>query len=65
MIKLLGCPKCHGDLYAGSDIHGAYLSCIQCGRYFDVTAASQQVAEGVKAATASGPPEEVRLDLAA
>ena len=65
MIKLRGCPKCHGDLCVGRDIHGAYLSCIQCGRYFDVAVASQQVAEAVKAAPAAGPPEEVELELAA
>ena len=65
MIKLRGCPKCHGDLYAGKDIHGEYLSCIQCGRYFDVTMVAPQVAEAVKAASAAGPPEEVPLELAA
>ena len=32
MFKLRGCPKCHGDLYVGEDIYGAYLSCFQCGR---------------------------------
>ncbi|MCH8297724.1 MAG: hypothetical protein IH873_06630 [Chloroflexi bacterium] len=31
MIYFKECPKCHGDLYAGEDIHGPYLSCIQCG----------------------------------
>ena len=65
MIKLRGCPKCHGDLYAGKDIYGEYLSCIQCGRYFDVAVPTRQAAEAVKAASAVGPPEEAPLELAA
>ncbi|MAF38154.1 MAG: hypothetical protein CL696_04595 [Chloroflexi bacterium] len=31
------CPKCHGDLIAGEDIHGRYVSCIQCGFLKDDT----------------------------
>ena len=31
MMYFKECPKCHGDLYAAEDIHGRYLSCIQCG----------------------------------
>ena len=30
------CPKCHGDLYLGEDIHGQYVSCIQCGYLRDL-----------------------------
>lgn len=65
MFKLRGCPRCHGDLYAGKDVHGAYLSCIQCGRYFDLSVAFDRVAEAVKAAPAADPPEVVELELAA
>lgn len=30
------CPKCQGDLFSGEDIHGGYVSCIQCGYMRDV-----------------------------
>ena len=36
MMYLKGCPRCHGDLYLGEDIHGQYLSCIQCGYLRDL-----------------------------
>ena len=31
MMYLKECPKCHGDLIAGEDVDGKFLSCIQCG----------------------------------
>ena len=31
MIKLKGCPKCHGDLYLETDRYGRYMTCLQCG----------------------------------
>ena len=37
MMYFKGCPKCDGDLYAGEDIHGQYVSCIQCGYLRDET----------------------------
>ena len=37
MMYLKECPKCHGDLVAGEDIHGRYVSCIQCGYLRDET----------------------------
>lgn len=37
MMYFKGCPKCQGDLYLGEDIHGQYLSCIQCGHLSDLT----------------------------
>ena len=30
------CPKCHGDLFDGEDLHGRYVSCIQCGYMRDL-----------------------------
>lgn len=36
MIYFKECPKCHGDLYVAEDIHGQYLSCIQCGYLRDL-----------------------------
>ncbi len=27
------CSKCDGDLYENRDHYGAYIACIQCGRY--------------------------------
>ena len=37
MMYFKECPKCHGDLYAAEDMHGRYLSCIQCGYLRDET----------------------------
>ena len=37
MMYFKECPKCHGDLIAGEDVHGRYLSCIQCGYLRDET----------------------------
>ena len=65
MFKLRGCPKCHGDLYAGEDIHGAYLACIQCGRYYAIAEAPDRAARPAPAAPAAGPPVLAELDLAA
>ena len=36
MIYFKECPKCHGDLVAGGDVHGKYVSCIQCGYMRDL-----------------------------
>ena len=36
MMYLKQCPKCHGDLVLGEDIHGQYISCIQCGYLRDL-----------------------------
>ncbi len=36
MIYFKECPKCHGDLLAGKDADGQYLSCIQCGYLRDL-----------------------------
>jgi hypothetical protein len=31
MFWLKQCPRCHGDLIGESDVHGSYVSCLQCG----------------------------------
>ena len=31
MMYLRECPKCNGDLNAEEDIHGKFVSCMQCG----------------------------------
>ena len=36
MMYLKECPKCHGDLNTGEDIHGRYVSCLQCGYLRDL-----------------------------
>ncbi len=65
MFKLRGCPKCHGDLFIGEDIYGAYLNCVQCGGNFPVEAEPARD-EGVEAAVlAAGPPGEAELVLVA
>ncbi len=42
MIYFKRCPKCRGDLYLGEDIHGHYVSCIQCGYLRDVVMQGNQ-----------------------
>ena len=36
MMYFKQCPKCHGDLYLREDLHGQYVSCIQCGYLRDL-----------------------------
>ena len=36
MVYLRACPKCQGDLYDSIDIHGPFLSCLQCGYLRDL-----------------------------
>ena len=36
MMYFKGCPKCQGDLFAGEDMHGDYVSCAQCGYLRDL-----------------------------
>ena len=33
MFYLKACPKCHGDLFRGTDVYGQYIGCAQCGNY--------------------------------
>ena len=33
MFYFKACPRCKGDLCEGGDIHGEYVSCMQCGHY--------------------------------
>lgn len=32
-FRLKGCPRCGGDMYDDVDVYGAYVACLQCGRY--------------------------------
>ena len=36
MVYLRACPKCQGDLYDAKDIHGSFLSGLQCGYLRDL-----------------------------
>jgi uncharacterized membrane protein YvbJ len=36
MFWLKQCPQCGGDLLDESDVHGSYISCLQCGRTLTV-----------------------------
>ena len=65
MFNLRGCPKCHGDLYAGEDIYGVYLSCIQCGRYFSLAETPGRGVRPTPDAQPAGPPVLAELELAA
>ena len=42
MMYLKECPKCHGDLLLSEDIHGQYVSCIQCGYLRDLPVEAAQ-----------------------
>ena len=65
MFKLRGCPKCHGDLYAGQDIYGSYLTCVQCGRYYPAAEAADRIEAQEAAVPSAGPPPVPGLKLAA
>ena len=41
MFWIKKCPRCRGDLISESDIHGAFISCLQCGHL--LTAAEEAV----------------------
>lgn len=36
MLRFKGCPRCHGDFSANSDVYGWYWECLQCGHMVDV-----------------------------
>ncbi len=42
MIPLKTCPKCHGDMYFQTDLHGPYWQCLQCGLLLDLGPAPMQ-----------------------
>ena len=65
MFQLRGCPKCQGDLFAGEDIYGAYLSCLQCGRYYAISDASARGARPIPDSQPVGPPVLADPKLAA
>jgi len=35
MMWRKACPRCGGDLFLDSDLHGDFISCIQCGLVLD------------------------------
>jgi hypothetical protein len=36
MWKLKSCPKCSGDLFRRADEYGEYVSCLQCGKSWEL-----------------------------
>ena len=40
MFWLKKCPRCQGDLIGESDVHGAFVTCLQCGHM--LTAAEEE-----------------------
>ena len=46
MMYLRECPKCNGDLNAGEDVHGEYVSCMQCGYLKDVSSEDSNTLAG-------------------
>ena len=51
MLYLKSCPKCLGDLTAGQDGYGTFISCLQCGFMRDLDVKST-ITIGSKAAAA-------------
>ena len=41
-IYLKQCPRCAGDLSAGSDHYGRYIHCLQCGYMADIEFSNQR-----------------------
>ena len=41
--KLGPCPKCRGTLACGEDRYGPYVTCLHCGKLFDLLAAPNNV----------------------
>ena len=48
MFYLKSCPRCHGDLYEGADMHGGYTACIQCSHYLTDAEESQLKILGIR-----------------
>ena len=36
MVNFKACPRCGGDLNAGTDRYGEYLRCLQCGHVVNI-----------------------------
>ena len=49
-LLLKGCPKCGGDLTVARDIHGRYVSCLQCGLLKDIEEVSLPVQPAIRVA---------------
>ncbi len=49
MLYLKACIRCQGDVEFGSDMHGAFLACLQCGHMID---SKEEAAATLKAAVA-------------
>lgn len=45
-LKFNACPKCSGDLEIRRDIHGMFVSCLQCGLQRDLDAPNQAIEFG-------------------
>jgi hypothetical protein len=50
MFWLKKCPRCHGDLLGEADVHGTFISCLQCGHL--LTAAEEAALRGSASAEA-------------
>ncbi len=40
MVHFKSCPRCHGDMYEGSDFEDTFRKCLQCGHLSHVLARS-------------------------
>jgi len=43
MMFLKSCPKCRGDLLLDKDVHGRYVTCLQCGFAKDIAGDHYQI----------------------
>ena len=48
-FQFKGCTKCKGDLHLEEDQYGAFLRCMQCGQFTDIT--PQEPFRGLKPRT--------------
>ena len=42
MLNFKACPRCKGDLNAGTDRYGEYLQCLQCGHVVNIEPVRRQ-----------------------
>ena len=62
MFWLKQCPRCGGDLLDESDVHGTYITCLQCGSM--LTAAEEQTLRRSGKATSQRPRTDRRSGVA-
>jgi DNA-directed RNA polymerase subunit M/transcription elongation factor TFIIS len=62
MFWLKKCPRCQGDLISESDVHGSFISCLQCGHM--LTAAEEAALRQQASSTTERRPSSRRAGAA-